>query len=148
MQNTYVGLNNDHHGITQLGRIVLDGRVFGFIPETEDCAGWDLGRMQLLMDKVQVEWDKYAGLPSRLPPDLQKIVAGAINDAGLKQREDIKKLNETVQADLVAKGLQFNAPKSDSFRAALREAGFYADWKKRFGDEAWGLLEQAVGKLA
>ncbi|MBS0434442.1 MAG: TRAP transporter substrate-binding protein [Proteobacteria bacterium] len=84
----------------------------------------------------------------RLPPDLQKIVAGAINDAGLKQREDIKKLNETVQADLVAKGLQFNAPKSDSFRAALREAGFYADWKKRFGDEAWGLLEQAVGKLA
>lgn len=84
----------------------------------------------------------------RLPPDLQKIVAGAINDAGLKQREDIKKLNETVQADLAAKGLQFNAPKSDSFRAALREAGFYADWKKRFGDEAWGLLEQAVGKLA
>lgn len=84
----------------------------------------------------------------RLPPDLQKVVAGAINDAGLKQREDIKKLNETVQADLAAKGLQFNAPKSDSFRAALREAGFYADWKKRFGDEAWGLLEQAVGKLA
>jgi len=72
MQTTYVGLNNDHHGITQLGRIVLDGRVFGFIPETEDCTGWDLGRMQLLMDKVQAEWDKYANLPSRLPPDLLK----------------------------------------------------------------------------
>ncbi len=72
MQNTYAGLNQDHHGITQLGRIVLDGRVFGFILETEDCTGWDLGRMQLLMDKVQVEWDKYAGLPSRLPPDLQQ----------------------------------------------------------------------------
>ncbi|MFT3956547.1 MAG: TRAP transporter substrate-binding protein [Piscinibacter sp.] len=84
----------------------------------------------------------------RLPADLQKVVSGAINDAGLKQREDIKKLNETVQADLTAKGLQFNAPKSDSFRAALRDAGFYADWKKRFGDEAWGQLEQAVGKLA
>ena len=72
MQNTYVGLNNDHHGITQLGRIVLDGRVFGFISDTEDCTGWDLGRMQLLMDKVQVEWDKFAGLPSRLPPELQQ----------------------------------------------------------------------------
>ena len=72
MQNTYVGFNQDHHGITQLGRIVLDGHMFGFIPETEDCTGWDLGRMQLLMDKVQVEWDKYAGLPSRLPPDLLK----------------------------------------------------------------------------
>jgi hypothetical protein len=72
MQTTYIGFNQDHHGITQLGRIVLDGRVFGFIPETEDCTGWDLGRMQLLMDKVQVEWDKYANLPSRLPPDLLK----------------------------------------------------------------------------
>jgi hypothetical protein len=72
MNNKYVGFNQDHHGITQLGRIVLDGRVFGFIPESEDCTGWDLGRMQLLMDKVQVEWDKYAGLPSRLPDDLRQ----------------------------------------------------------------------------
>jgi hypothetical protein len=72
MNNIYVGFNQDHHGITQLGRIVLDGRVFGFIPESEDCTGWDLGRMQLLMDKVQVEWDKYAGLPSRLPDDLRQ----------------------------------------------------------------------------
>ncbi len=72
MNNTYVGLDNDQHGITQLGRIVLDGRVFGFIPDTEDCAGWDLGRMQMLMDKISTEWDKYANLPSRLPPDLQK----------------------------------------------------------------------------
>jgi len=72
MNNTYVGLDNDHHGITQLGRIVLDGWLFGFIPETEDCAGWDLGRMQALMDKVGVEWDKYANLPSRLPPELRQ----------------------------------------------------------------------------
>jgi len=72
MNNTYVGLNNDHHGITQLGRIVLDGRLFGFIPETEDCAGWDIGRMQQLMDKVEKEWDKYDNLPSRLPEDLRE----------------------------------------------------------------------------
>ena len=72
MDNVYAGLHNDHHGITQLGRIVLDGWLFGFIPETEDCAGWDMGRMQQLMDKVSGEWDKYANLPSRLPPDLLK----------------------------------------------------------------------------
>jgi tripartite ATP-independent transporter DctP family solute receptor len=83
-----------------------------------------------------------------LPADLQKIVAGAINDAALKQREDIKALNETVQADLTAKGLAFNKPAPDSFRARLREAGFYSEWKGRFGEEAWGLLESAVGKLA
>jgi hypothetical protein len=69
---TYVGYHQDRHGITQLGRIVLDGWLFGFIPETEDCAGWDLGRMQILMDKVEHEWDKYSNLPSRLPPELRE----------------------------------------------------------------------------
>jgi tripartite ATP-independent transporter DctP family solute receptor len=84
----------------------------------------------------------------RLPADLRTIVSNAINDAGLKQREDIRKLNETVQADLQSKGLAFNSPKPETFRTALRENGFYDEWKKRFGDNAWSLLEQAVGKLA
>lgn len=70
--NKYVGFSNDKHGMTQLGRIVLDGWLFGFIPETEDCAGWEMGRMQMLMDKVQDEWDKYGNLPSRLPDDLRQ----------------------------------------------------------------------------
>jgi tripartite ATP-independent transporter DctP family solute receptor len=83
-----------------------------------------------------------------LPPDVQKIVAAAINDAGVKQREDIKALNASLQADLESKGLAFNRTSPDSFRAKLRENGFYGEWKGRFGDEAWGLLEGAVGKLA
>lgn len=72
MESTYPGLHNDKHGLTQLGRIVLDGWLFGLIPETEDCAGWPAGRMQILMEQVQTEWDKYSNLPSRLPPDLLK----------------------------------------------------------------------------
>ena len=83
-----------------------------------------------------------------LPPDVQKIVASAINDAGVAQRGDIKKLNETVQADLQSKGLAFNKTDPDSFRAKLRDSGFYKDWQERFGKEAWGLLEGSVGKLA
>lgn len=70
--NLYVGFNNDKHGMTQLGRIVLDGWLFGFIPEAEDCTGWEFGRMQMLMDRVQEEWDKYGNLPSRLPDDLRQ----------------------------------------------------------------------------
>ena len=83
-----------------------------------------------------------------LPDNLQKIVSNAINDAGLQQRMDIQALNEGVVTDLRAKGLAFTQPASDSFRAKLREGGFYSEWKGRFGDEAWGLLESAVGKLA
>lgn len=83
-----------------------------------------------------------------LPADIQTIVAGAINDAGVAQRGDIKKLNETVQADLQSKGLAFNKTDPDSFRAKLRDAGFYKEWQERFGKDAWSLLEDAVGKLA
>ncbi len=72
MTNVYCGYHQDKHGLTQLGKIVLDGWLFGFIPESEDCAGWDLGRMQLLMDRCEKEWDKYGNLPSRLPPELQE----------------------------------------------------------------------------
>lgn len=83
--NIYVGLDQDKHGITQLGRIVLDARVFGFIAETETCAGWDIGRMQALMDQVDKAWDQYGNLPSRLPPELRQrhvdLYARAVADA-------------------------------------------------------------------
>jgi hypothetical protein len=72
MKEEYVGFKNDKHGMTQLGRIVLDGWLFGFIPEAEDCAGWSMGQMQVLMDKIENEWDKYGNLPSRLPPELKQ----------------------------------------------------------------------------
>jgi tripartite ATP-independent transporter DctP family solute receptor len=98
-------------------------------------------------------WDGYWFVANgrawdRLPPDLRTIVAAAINDSGMKQREDIKKLNESVVSDLQGKGLAINRPAPETFRAKLRESGFYGEWKGRFGDEAWGLLEQTVGKLA
>lgn len=67
----YPGLENDSHGITQLGRIVLDARVFGLITDAENCAGWDLQRMQLLANQVEARWDGFGNLPSRLPDDLR-----------------------------------------------------------------------------
>jgi hypothetical protein len=74
-------------------------------------------------------------------------VARAINDAGLQQREDIKKLNESVVGRPAGQGPGHQPPTADSFRAKLREAGFYGEWKGRFGDEAWA-CSNTVGKLA
>jgi TRAP-type C4-dicarboxylate transport system substrate-binding protein len=98
-------------------------------------------------------WDGYWFIANgrmweSLPEDLKTVVARGINEAGLAQREDIKKLNASVQSDLEGKGLLFNQPSADSFREQLRGAGFYKEWQGRFGNEAWTLLEQAVGKLA
>jgi tripartite ATP-independent transporter DctP family solute receptor len=98
-------------------------------------------------------WDGFWFLANRraweaLPDDVRGIVAKNINAAGLKERDDVAKLNATLQQDLAAKGLVFNRPDPAPFRDKLRAAGFYIEWKSKYGDEAWSLLEKSVGKLA
>jgi len=98
-------------------------------------------------------WDGFLFIASgktwnRLPEDLRVIVSRAIDEAGVKQRADIANLMESVRAELEAKGMIFNKPDPAPFREALRKAGFYAEWKERFGAEAWGILEKNVGQLA
>jgi TRAP-type transport system periplasmic protein len=56
-------------------------------------------------------------------------------------------MNATLQADLSSKGLEFFKVKNEDFRDKLIAAGFYKEWHKRFGDEAWSLLESTTGKL-
>jgi len=83
-----------------------------------------------------------------LPDDVRAVVAKHINAAGLKERDDVAKLNATLQQDLAAKGLDFNRPDPAPSRDKLRATGFYTEWKNKYGDEAWALLEKSVGKLA
>jgi tripartite ATP-independent transporter DctP family solute receptor len=85
---------------------------------------------------------------SALPADAQTIVARELNKSALDERADIAKLNGSVADDLKAKGLVFVEVDKPAFRNALKTAGFYADWKKKYGDEAWGLLESQVGVLS
>lgn len=70
---TYVGVNNDNNGgMTSVGKIIRDAKVFGLIEDDETCEGWNLGRIEALLDKVDKEWDKYDCLVSHLPDDLFK----------------------------------------------------------------------------
>ena len=84
---SYPGFYKDKHGVTMLARVVLDGWLFGFIPESEDCAGWQLGQMQALTEKIEAEWDKYGNLPSRLPPELRERHTALYNMAVERARE-------------------------------------------------------------
>jgi tripartite ATP-independent transporter DctP family solute receptor len=98
-------------------------------------------------------WDGFWFLANRrawerLPEDVRAIVAKHINAAGVKEREDVAKLNGNLQQELAAKGMVFNQPDPAPFRDKLRKAGFYSEWKGKYGDEAWALLERAVGTLA
>lgn len=97
-------------------------------------------------------WDGFWFLANRrawerLPEDLRAIVAKHINAAGMKQRADVAALNASLQKTLTDKGMVFNQAKAETFRSRLRQAGFYSEWKAKFGDEAWALLERYSGKL-
>lgn len=95
-------------------------------------------------------WDGYWFLANKraweaLPEDLRDIVAKHINDAALKERADVEKLNLSVKEELVAEGVEINHPDTGTFRERLQAAGFYAEWKSRFGEEAWSILERSTG---
>lgn len=67
---TYIGLHND--GMSPTANIVLDAQLFGLLPETETCEGWDYDRLESLYDKVTAAWGPYGHLASRLPPELRE----------------------------------------------------------------------------
>jgi tripartite ATP-independent transporter DctP family solute receptor len=98
-------------------------------------------------------WDGFWFLANRrawekLPEDVRTIVARNINAAAVNERGDVAKLNAGLRQELAGKGLTFNQPETAPFREKMRSAGFYSEWKGKYGDEAWALLEKSVGKLS
>jgi len=98
-------------------------------------------------------WDGFWFLANRrawerLPEDIRKIVVKNVDAAAINQRADTAKLNANLEQELASKGMIFNQPNIAPFREKLRTAGFYAEWKGKYGDQAWDLLEKAVGKLS
>ena len=83
----------------------------------------------------------------KMPVDLRAIITKHVNAAALAERNDVRRLNNTVEVELKVKGMAFNAVNAEPFRGALKKAGFYADWKKKYGADAWALLEKYSGKL-
>jgi tripartite ATP-independent transporter DctP family solute receptor len=97
-------------------------------------------------------WDGFWMLGNKrgfatLPAEAQAVVAREMNKSALDERADIARLNGSVAADLKSKGLEFVEVDKPAFREALKTAGFYAEWKKKYGDEAWTILESEVGSL-
>jgi TRAP-type transport system periplasmic protein len=109
-----------------------------------------LYEVQKFCSKTNHSWDGFHyvfnGRSWRaLPDDLKVIVERAFNEAGMQQRDDLRKLNDTLETALSTAGMVINKTEPDSFRAQLRKSGFYQEWKGKFGDEAWALLEQSTG---
>ncbi|MFT4118283.1 TRAP transporter substrate-binding protein [Bradyrhizobium sp.] len=80
-----------------------------------------------------------------LPANLQEIVETRLNDAGRAQRKDLADLDQSFRDTMTKGGIQFNDSDAASFRSKLKTAGYYADVRKAFGDQAFALLEDAAG---
>ncbi len=84
----YVGLDNDQFGgMSMIGKVIRDARVFGLIADDETCEGWEIGRINVLKDQVDAEWDKYGCMVSQLPEDLLKRHQEIYNAAITKAKE-------------------------------------------------------------
>ena len=84
----YVGINNEvNGGMTTIGKIIRDAKVFGLLDESETCEGWNFAGIDSLLDKVNKEWDKYGCLVSNLPEDLFKRHQAIHGEAAIKAKE-------------------------------------------------------------
>ena len=95
-------------------------------------------------------WDGFWFLANRrawerMPEDVREIVAKNLNEAGVNERADVEALNATLKEELISNGMKINEPEAASFRQKLKDAGFYAEWKGKYGDDAWANLEKAIG---
>lgn len=69
----YPGIHDDRYGgMTDIGKLIRDAWVFGILPESETCAGWNMGRLEQLYGQVHAAWDPYGHLVSLLPPELRE----------------------------------------------------------------------------
>jgi TRAP-type transport system periplasmic protein len=98
-------------------------------------------------------WDGWWALANprawqALPADLRTLTAEHLNRSALDQRADLADLNTSLRPDLEAKGMVFNEVDKAAFRRRLVEAGFYKEWRGRYGDAAWAMLEKYSGNLS
>ncbi len=83
----------------------------------------------------------------RLPADVRDIAARNLDAAAMEQRAMLAEQAKSVRSKLEGFGMVFNTPDANAFRDVLKQRGFYTEWKAKFGDDAWSLLEKYTGRL-
>jgi tripartite ATP-independent transporter DctP family solute receptor len=112
-----------------------------------------LYEVQKYLSQTNHMWDGFWFLANGkawqgLPADLRDVIAKNLNQSARDQREDVKKANDTLQANLTSKGLEFIKVDPAPFRTKLQSAGFYKEWRGKYGDEAWAVLEKFTGPIS
>jgi tripartite ATP-independent transporter DctP family solute receptor len=112
-----------------------------------------LYEVQKYLSKTNHMWDGYWFLAngkvwSGLPADIRTVIEKNFNASAVLQREDVAKLTNSMEQELSGKGLQFLNVDAAAFRAKLASSGFYKEWRGKFGEDAWKLLESHTGAIS
>jgi TRAP-type transport system periplasmic protein len=134
---------------TALQTRIVDGQENGLVA----IEAGKLYEVQKYVAETNHIWDPFWLIGNRrafsaLPENIREIVRNEFDRASIEQRADSARLNSTLKDELVKKGLVFESADQVAFRAALSKAGFYKDWRDKFGAEAWAALEAVVGSLS
>ena len=93
-------------------------------------------------------WDGFWFLANRrawerLPADVRDIAAKHINAAAARRSATTSPSSTPAcSRSSPPRAWSSTTPTPQPFRDKLRKAGFYAEWKGKFGDEAWAILEE------
>ena len=85
---------------------------------------------------------------SKVPAEVRQVIETHMNQAAMRQREDMAALNGSLTEKLAQRGLEVFRPDTKPFQAKLQSAGFYKEWRERFGPDAWALLEKHTGAIS
>lgn len=112
-----------------------------------------LYEVQKYLSKTNHMWDGFWILAngkvwSGLPAEIRQTIEKTVNTAGVAQRADVAKLNSSVEKELTDKGLVISSVDTGLFRAKLQSAGFYKEWRGKYGEDAWKLLEAQTGPIS
>lgn len=111
---------------------------------------YKLWEVQQYVSMTNHMWDGFWLLSNRrswggLSEDQQEAIAKNFNAKAVEQRADVAALNAGLRGELEGHGMKFNDPDTAAFQQKLVDAGFYKEWKGKYGDEAWAILESSVG---
>src|SRR5947209_7419169 len=112
-----------------------------------------LYEVQKYLARTNHMWDGYwlianGKVWASIPDNLKAIITNNVNASVMTQRDDIAKLIKYVEASLTSKGMVFNNVDNSAFRAKLQQAGFFKEWKGKYGDDAWAILEKYAGTIS
>src|SRR6476646_8737591 len=123
---------------TALQTHLVDGQENGLVT----IEAGKIYEVQKYISETNHIWDPFFILGNRrsvkaLPDDLQALVRREFDRAATEQRADVARLNTSLKSQLSGKGLTFVPADREAFRTALSKAGFYTQWRDKFGAGPW-----------